>query len=235
MSVKINGPHQGHRKRLKTRFLKSGLQGFEDHNIMELLLFYALPYKDTNELAHNIIDRFGSIEKAFDADFDQLCQIDGVGENVATLIKLVPEISKFYLGLKKQVRKQYTTIPEIAEFLMDQYVFDDKEVFSILCMDNSGGILEYKKLSSGTSNLTEVNLIKAVEVAVISNAACVIIAHNHPGGSLVASSDDIITTRRLVDAFNAINVRVLDHIIVTKDSYMSMINSKQYGSLFNKK
>jgi len=138
MSVKITGPHQGHRKRLKSRFLNSGLKGFEDHNVMELLLFYALPYKDTNELAHNIINRFGSIEKAFDAEFAELCEVEGVGENVATLIKLVPEISKFYLNLKKQDRKEFNSVEKIAEFLQEQYIFDDKEAFSVMCLDNSG-------------------------------------------------------------------------------------------------
>ena len=234
MSVKITGTHQGHRKRLKSRFLNSGLQGFEDHNVMELLLFYALPYKDTNELAHNIINHFGSIEKVFDADFDQLCEVEGVGENAATLIKLVPEISKFYLQLKNQDRKEFRTVEDIAEFLQEKYLFDDKESFSVMCLDNSGGFLGFEKMQAGTANLTEVSVIKAIEIAVRHNAACVVISHNHPGGTLKASSEDILTTRRLLDAFNAVRIKVMDHIIVTKNGFLSLVNTKQYGSLFNK-
>ncbi len=233
MSVKITGPHQGHRKRLKSRFLSSGLKDFEDHNIMELLLFYALPYKDTNELAHRIINHFGSIEKAFDAEFDKLCEVEGVGENIATLIKLVPEISKFYLKLKKQDRSRFNNIEEIAEFLQEQYVFDDREAFSILCLDGSGGFLGFEKMSAGTANLTEVSIVKAIEIAVRNNSACVVISHNHPGGTLNPSSEDIITTRRLLDAFKAVHIEVKDHVIVTKNSFLSLINTNQYGSLFD--
>ncbi|MBQ2704365.1 MAG: RadC family protein [Clostridia bacterium] len=234
MSVKITGTHQGHRKRLKSRFLNSGLKDFEDHNIMELLLFYAVPYKDTNELAHRIIDRFGSIEKAFDADFEKLCEVEGVGENIATLIKLVPEISKFYLNLKKQEPASFRTTEDIAAFLQEQYLFDNRECFSILCLDNSGGFLGFEKMQTGTANMTEVSIIKAIEIAVRNNAACVVICHNHPGGTLEPSSEDIITTRRLLDAFKAVSIRVMDHMIVTKKSYLSLINTRQYGSLFGK-
>ena len=232
MSVKITGPHQGHRKRLKARFLKSGLKGFEDHNVMELLLFYALPYKDTNELAHNIINRFGSIEKAFDAEYDKLCEIDGVGENVATLIKLVPEISKYYLKLKQEDRTSMNTVADIAAFLQEQYFFDEREAFSILCLDTAGGFIAYEKLQSGTPNMTDVNIVRAVEIAVRNNAACVVFSHNHPGGTLHASPEDIITTRRLVDAFKTIRIPVKDHIVVTKHDFLSLANKKQYSSMF---
>ena len=232
MSVKITGPHQGHRKRLKSRFLKSGLKGFEDHNVMELLLFYALPYKDTNELAHNIIKHFGSVEKAFDADFEKLCEVEGVGENTATLIKLIPEISKYYLGLKKKTRKSYNNVEDIGEFLIEQYMFDDREAFSLLCLDSSGGFLGFEKMQSGTANLTEVSIVKAIEIAMRNNASCVVVAHNHPGGVLEPSPEDILTTRRLCDAFSTVHINIMDHIIVTRNDYVSLINTKKYRSMF---
>ena len=232
MSVKITSSHEGHRKRLKSRFLKSGLDGFEDHNVLELLLFYAIPYKDTNELAHKIINHFGTMERVFDADIKELCQIDGVGENVATLIKLVPQISQYYLRLKQQKRERFKTVDEIAEFLRDQYVFDDREAFSILCLDSQCGFLGYEKMQAGTANLSEVSIVKAIEIAFRYNATCVVIAHNHPSGGLKPSDNDITTTRRICDAFSAVHIDVKDHIIVTKTDYTSMINSKQYESMF---
>ena len=235
MSVKIQSTHEGHRKRLKSRFLKSGLTDFEDHNVLELLLFYAVPYKDTNELAHRLLSHFGSMERVFEADFDELCKVDGVGENIATLIKLVPDISKYYLDLKFQERDSFKSVEDIAEFLQHKYLFDTREVFSLLCLDSNGGYLGFEKMSSGTANITEVSIIKAIEAAVRNHASCVVLAHNHPGGTLTPSTDDIATTRRLCDAFSTVNIQVKDHIIVTKDSFLSLINSKQYNSLFPKK
>ena len=96
MSKQINGIHSGHRSRLRQRFLKQGIEGFEPHNILEILLFYGIPYRDTNDIAHKLIDKFGSLEGVFDADIKELTKIDGIGENSATLIKLVPQISKYY-------------------------------------------------------------------------------------------------------------------------------------------
>lgn len=232
MSVKITGPHGGHRKRLKSRFLKSGLRDFEDHNVLELLLFYAVPYKDTNELAHKIINHFGSIERAFEADFDELCTIDGVGENIATLLKLVPEISKYYLDLKHERRDKYTSVKEIATFLQHKYALEDREIFSILCLDSQGGYLGFEMMQSGTTNMTEVSVVKAIEAAIRHKASCVVIAHNHPGGGLNPSGDDILTTRRLCDAFGTVGIEVKDHIIVTNNGFVSLANEKSYSSLF---
>ena len=236
MSVKIQSTHEGHRKRLKSRFLKSGLTDFEDHNVLELLLFYAVPYKDTNELSHRILSHFGSMERVFEADFDELCKVDGVGENIATLIKLVPDISKYYLDLKHHERDSFHSVEEIAEFLQHKYLFDTNEVFSLICLDSKGGYLGFEKMFVGTANITEVSIIKAIEAAIRNHASCVVLAHNHPSGTLTPSTDDIATTRRLCDAFGLVNISVMDHIIITKDSFLSLINTRQYNSLFpNKK
>ena len=232
MSVKISGHHEGHRKRLKGRFLKSGLKDFEDHNVLELLLFYAVPYKDTNELAHKLIDRFGSIERVFESDFDELCKVEGVGENIATLIKLVPQISKYYFDLKHQGRDRFDGLQDLAQFLQHKYAFEDREVFSVLCLDSQGGFVGFEMLQAGTTNLTEVSIVKAVQIALRYNASCVVVAHNHPGGGLEPSVEDISTTRRLSDAFAAVSVKMIDHIIVTYDGFTSMANEKHFASIF---
>ncbi len=232
MSVKITSPHQGHRKRLKARFLKSGLKDFEDHNVLELLLFYALPYKDTNELAHRLISRFGTVERVFDADIEDLCEVEGVGENVATLIKLVPAISNYYLQFKHRKREKLDNVRDIADFLQERYALDDKEIFSILCLDNQGGFIAFEKMEAGTANMTEVSIVKAIQLVLKNNASCIVIAHNHPGGVLIPSIEDIATTRRLCEAISAIGARVMDHIIVSKDGYLSMINEKHYKPMF---
>ncbi len=233
MPAKISETNQGHRHRLRKRFLEQGLEGFEDHNILELLLFYAIPIRDTNKLAHDIMNHFGNdIEKVFDADYEEICKVDGVGENVATLIKLMPSISKFYLNLKQKPKAVFTNIEDVADFIKSQYLFDKVETFALLSLDSTGRFLGFDKMSSGTSNITEVNIIKVIENAIKNNASCVIIAHNHPSGNLTPSVSDVSATRRLCDAFETINIHVMDHVIVSQDGYTSMANSSQYSSLF---
>lgn len=232
MANKKDDTYTGHRARLKQRFLTQGIEGFEPHNILELLLFYGIPYRDTNGIAHDLIDTFGSIENVFDADIEQLCKVDGVGENSATLIKLVPEISKYYLQLKYKDRKKFESTDEIAEFLKKHYLFEEHEVFSIMCLDSAGKLIEFKKLTDGGADHTGVNIVKAVELVIKKNAVCVIVAHNHPGGHLKPSVADLNTTNRLREAFDMINVRLLDHIILTPNGYFSMANDSAYSGIF---
>ena len=124
--------HEGHRQRLRDRFLKEGLDGFAPHNVLELLLFYAVPQRDTNELAHRLLTRFGSLSGVLDADFDELCQVEGVGANVATLLKLVPGLARRYLDDYDENGVVLTTIEEVGTFLRPKFIGRNNEMIFLL-------------------------------------------------------------------------------------------------------
>ncbi len=227
------GIHDGHRDRLKDRYLANGLDSFEPHNVLELLLFYGLPYKDTNDLAHELINRFGSLDKVFEASVDDLCSVNGVGKNVATLIKLIPDLSRYYDMLKNKPRSKFSNPDEIASFVMSRYKYMSEEVFSLLCLDSDNKFLAMTEISRGTVNATEISTRRAVDAALKAKASAVVMVHNHPSGNPTPSVNDLATTRALKDAFSLINVRLIDHIIVTDSEHCSMRAMKQFKSIFD--
>ena len=107
--------HEGHRQRLKNRFLTEGLDSFETHNILELLLFYSIPQRDTNGIAHKLLDTFGSLKGVFEADFEELIKIDGIKENTATLLKLIPEVARAYFHEEMDEQKIFDTAEKIGK------------------------------------------------------------------------------------------------------------------------
>lgn len=214
--------HDGHRDRLKQRFLTEGIDGFEPHNILELILFYGIPYRDTNDTAHDLMSTFGSLEGVFNADLDDLMKIKGVGKNTASLIKLIPQLSKYYLQLKISDKQRFNSFDELIEFLRTKYLFADREIFSAVCLDGNGKLLSFDQIAEGSPTHIDLNLAKVVELVLKKNAACVIIAHNHPAGTLEPSVADLNATSQISDAFKIIGVPLIDHIILTQTDYFSM-------------
>ncbi len=214
--------HKNHRSRVKNRFLSHGLDSFEQHLVMEMLLFFSIPQGDTNELAHKLINTFGSFDKVLDASYEDLCAVDGVGSHTATLIKMIPAVSKYYDEIKLQPKLKLSGAKEVAEFVQARCKHKTEEVFSLISLDSNLKFLKFDEISTGTVSFTEVSTRKAVDAALKSNASCAIIAHNHPSGSLKPSIDDMLTTRAMREALKLIGVKLVDHIIVTNDGYVSI-------------
>ena len=122
--------HEGHRQRLKERFLREGLDHFEPHTVLELLLFYAVPQRDTNELAHRLIARFGSLDAVFDAAFDELCAVEGIGRNTATLLKLVPDLTRRYLDSADHEQVLLTSVQAIGDFCVQNFWDEQRKWYS---------------------------------------------------------------------------------------------------------
>lgn len=218
--------HKGHRKRVKARFLKEGLDGFEDHQALELLLFYCYPMKDTNEIAHKMINAFGSLSALFDAhplDIKDKC---GCTENVAVLISLIPELAKRYTQLKWADRPLLDSSKKVGSFALSLYLNDPNECFFIICLDNQRHLIKAVKISEGTIDEAPVYPRKIVEECVRYKAASVVLSHNHPSGSLAASRSDIEATKKIKSALDTIEVDVLDHIIVASGKYLSFAEKK---------
>ena len=218
------GVHDGHRARLTARFLEEGLDGFEQHNILELLLFYSVPRRDTNELAHALLDAFGSLSGVLDAPVSELETVPGVGARTAALLHLMPQLARAYLA--DGARDVCLDSTEKAgRYLLPRFVGRNEETVFLVCVDGKCRAISTSLLFRGSINAAEVNLRSIVVTALRHNAAGVILAHNHPGGVALPSPEDLSTTARIRDALEPVGVRLMDHIIVADNDFVSLADS----------
>jgi len=219
------GIHDGHRKRMKNRFFEHGLESFDDHNVLEILLFYALPRVDTNEIAHALMTRFGSLAAVFDAPADELEKVPGVGENAALLIKLIPQIARRYMISRGSFDDILDSTQKAGEYLIPRFYAERDEVVYMVCLDAKCKVLNCQLLFRGGVNSASVSVRKIVENALLYNATSVIIAHNHTSGIALPSKEDEITTRQIEAALAAVEITLADHIIVADDDYVSLADN----------
>lgn len=217
--------HDGHRQRLKDLFRKEGLDNFYDYQALELLLYYCIPRKDTNPIAHALIDHFGSLSQVLEATVEELTQVAGVGENTATFLHLVTEIGRYYLVNRAEQVKILATIEDCARYLIPRFYGRRNETVFLLCLDAKCKVLCCRELGEGIVNSTHISVRKIMETALAVNASSVVLAHNHPSGIAIPSGDDIQTTRRIAAALSAVDIHLADHIVVADDDYVSMVQS----------
>lgn len=217
--------HEGHRKRMKERFIKSGLDDFAPHNILELLLFYSIPRGDTNPVAHRLIDTFGSLSGVFDATPEELAKVDGVGENSAILISMIPQIARKYLEDKADTANIVGGCSDIGAFLLPKFVGRTNEALMMVSIDNKNKIISCSVVAEGTVDSAKVSRRKIMEEAIKVKATRVILAHNHPCGVAVPSSEDVVMTKEIGRLFAQVGIELVDHIIVANDDYVSMAAS----------
>ena len=218
------GLHDGHRQRLIQRFLEEDLDNFEPHNVLELLLFYAIPRKDTNELAHVLMDTFGSLKGVFDAPYEELIKVTGIGPNTAALLKLVPSLTRTYYSSDAR-SVILDTSEKSGEYFLPYYIGQTEEVVRLACLDAGGKVISNQILHRGSANAAEVNIRKIVNIALRNNAMGVILAHNHPGGLPLPSEEDVATTKSIREALIPMGILLMDHIIVAGQDYVSMARS----------
>lgn len=218
------GLHDGHRKRLIDRAIREGLDDFSHHNVIELLLFYGIPRKDTNEIAHVLLDTFGSISGIFDAPIAELAKITGMGEYSASLLKLMPQIFRVYMTDKNRDICLDST-KKAGEYLLSRYIGRTEEAVYMVCIDSKCRVLGTTLIHHGSVNAAEVNIRTIVSTALKFNAVGVIISHNHPGGVALPSKEDLITTQRIKSVLEPVNVALIDHIIVADNDFVSLADS----------
>ena len=217
--------HEGHRQRLKKRFLEEGLDRFTDIQVLELLLFYCIPRKDTNPIAHALLDHFGSLSQVLEAPVEELQKVEGVGENAAVFLHLTTEVSRFYLVDRSTRVTMLQTIDDCARYLMPFFFGRRNETVFLLCLDAKCKVLCCREVGEGSINSAGISVRRIVETALGVGATTVVLAHNHPSGVAVPSGDDIQTTRRLAAALSAVEISLADHIIVADDDCVSMVQS----------
>lgn len=211
----------GHRKRLREKFLQGGLGGFLDYEIVELLLTLGTPQKDCKQMAKEAITKFGGLRGTLDASFAELEQVEGIGPSNAFGIKLFQAISEKYAHEKIPKKIPLTSPQAVVNFLKEKIGREKKEHFVILSLDTRNNLIKINDISIGTLNASLVHPREVFGDAIKSNAASVIVAHNHPSGDPEPSEDDLTITKRLIAAGKIIGIEIIDHIIVTKTSHFS--------------
>lgn len=219
-----DNPHNGHRDRLRKKFLDNSFDGLETHEILELMLYYAIPRKDTNPIAHKLIDSFGSISAVFDAPIDKLKE-QGVSENCAIYLKLIPQICRMYMEDKHNNSDKIIDIDNIGENLKYKFVGRDYEAVVLLLLDSKHKEVFCGVVNKGSVSACEVYVRKVIELAVQYNAKFAVLSHNHPSGLALPSNADILTTKKVYQALRLIDVVLIDHIIVADDDYVSLKES----------
>lgn len=217
--------HDGHRQRLKERFLDQGLDGFTDIQVLELLLFYAIPRRDTNPIAHELLRKFGSVRQVLEAPIQRLTEVDYVTENAAVLLKLAPAMLRYYQVDKVREEMPLVTIQACGDYLKHFFLGRKNETVFLLCLDAKCKVLACREVGEGSVNSANVPIRRVVEIALSEGASTVVLAHNHPSGIAIPSGEDIATTRRLYAALSTVDVVLADHIVVADDDYVSMVQS----------
>ena len=220
--------HTGHRQRLKDRFLRDGLDNFEEHQVLELLLFYGIPQRDTNPIAHELIRRFGSLPGVLEARPEELAQVPYVGDNVSTLFRLITEVGRYYQVSCAMREKILATIDDCGKYLVPFFYGRQHETVFLLCLDAKCKVLACEKVGQGGVNSAGVSVRQIVETALKNNASAVILAHNHPSGLALPSGEDVATTRRIAAALDAVEIVLTDHIVVADNDWVSLAQSGLY-------
>ena len=218
--------HSGHRERLKKKFIKYGADSLETHELLELLLFYGIPRKDTNELAHVLINTFGSLPQVFDATINRLLKINGIGESTAVLIRLVSKLSRVYAEKNYETNNKRLKKEQIEKIILNKFIGRIKEHVVLALFDAKRNLMFCDVISQGSFGSTGVHTRDIIELALKFNATKAIIAHNHPSGIALPSREDIETTVELKNALKLIEVKLVDHIIVADNDYVSIADSE---------
>ncbi len=217
--------HADHRQRVRERFQKSGLDDFSEVQVLEMLLFYSISRKDTNPIAHALLERFGSLSQVLEAPVEELVRVEGVGENSAVFLSLVTQVGRYYLVNRAQQNSVLSTIEKCGEYLVPYFYGRRNETVFLLCLDAKCKVLCCRMLGEGSVNSAGVPIRRIVETALSVNATTVILAHNHPSGLALPSAEDVQTTRRVAAALNTVDIHLADHIVVADDDYVSMVQS----------
>lgn len=213
--------HEGHREKMKARFLETGYSGFSEHQIIEMMLFYVYAQTDTNEIAHRLINHYGSLAGIFDASYDDLIENGKLPPRAAFLFKMIPELIPIYHDSRSHL-KVYSNMESLKRLFEPYFVGIDHEEFRVACFDAALRLNCCLTVTQGSPTGSAVDMRKLAEAAIRANAVCIAIAHNHPNGSPMPSIEDIRATKLINEAMSNIDIKLLDHIIIGKNETISM-------------
>lgn len=214
--------HKGHRERMRKRCLKYGVENLEDHEILEILLYYCIPLRDTNELAHLLLNEASSWQHIIDCHPADISRRYGLSDNTGLFFSLIGELNKRYNKEKWKERMLIDSSDIAGKYIVSLLQHENIECFYVICLDSQSRLINSILLSRGTVNETSVSLRMVTEIVLRYNSVSVILAHNHPGGNCLPSNEDIETTRKIQVVLDMINIDLVDHIIVAGKRYFSL-------------
>lgn len=224
----------GHRQRLKTRYLKEGnFDAFATHEVLELLLFYVIPQKDTKPIAKALLEHFdGSLERVFSAPIDELKKVKGIKDEAGLFLTLFNSLERFRKLNSEKLPDRLNSSEKVIEYLKPHYYGKTTETSMLLCLDRQCRVIGCHMIQEGTINYTALNPRKIMDIVLRCNAPCVILSHNHPVGGPTPSQNDIESTRTIIRMLSQIEVKVIDHVIISPNGECSMADTARYAMMF---
>ena len=223
--------HSGHRQRVRKKFIENGFDVFEPHEALEMFLFYAIPRKDTNPLAHRLLDRYLNIGGVCDAPIDELMNEFGLSESAAAYIKMLPEMSRLY-NESKMSDDNIIDYENLGKLFQTKFIGRTSEAVALMLGDAKGKMIYFNIISKGSLNSSDMPIRKIVDLSLRHNAKTAFLAHNHPSGTALPSNSDLLTTRTLRETLLSVGVDLIDHFIITDDDYVSLRESGLAGNIF---
>ena len=217
--------HENHRARLKSRFRDHGLDSFTDIQVLEMLLFYVIPRKDTNPIAHRLLERFQTFSQVLDAPLEELEKVEGIGKEAALFLKMIPASARYYMVDNAKREVILDTFYKCGKYLENFFIGSRVEKVYLLCLDAKCKALCCVEICEGSVNSAGISVRKVVEKALAAKATSVILAHNHPSGIALPSAEDLQTTKRIAEGLRAVEIPLMDHIIVADGDHVSMASS----------
>ena len=221
--------HEGHRERLTKRFAQQGFEGFEDHELLEFLLFYALPRVDTNPIAHRLIERFGSLAGVLEADAKDLTQVSGMGPKAAAFLAMFPEAFRAYERSKLGPKPLIRSVKDACAYARSLLFGKPVEQIYVIWLNTQNRVIHCERLSEGSVSESPVYVSRVAAAALRHNAVKGILAHNHPGGSVKPSPADIRATQDILRALSVLGIELVDHIIVSDNDSFSFQADSMLG------
>ena len=232
---KPKNPHEGHRERMREEFLSGDInENTPHHRILELLLFYCVPRVDTNELAHELLDKYGTMPGVLDAPIDELCKFRYMSRNGATLLKLIMPIARVYTASKQSSALDFCSLEDIGNFFASRFAGVTHECVAALFLNSAYGYIDFNFISEGSMDSVGISIKDLLKRTLEKNAAAIAIVHNHPSGIALPSASDRFITETISETLRHVGITFVDHVIISGSDYVSMAQSSEYTHLFTK-
>lgn len=227
--------HEGHRQRVRDEFLINGFnENTPKHKILEMILFYCIKQKDTNELAHRMLQRYKTLTGVLNAPVKELVEFPGITENTAVYLKLILPVARICAAENQKKVSDFNSLDAAGKYISEKFLGIQEEKTAILLLDGVGRKLDFRFISDGDVSAVGISVRKIVQACIETGAVAVILAHNHPSGIALPSEQDLAVTEMLFNALKGVDIHLIDHIIVVRDDFVSLAQSVKYAEIFNK-
>ena len=214
--------HQGHCQRMRERVQNYGLDSLADHEVLEYILYTTNAQRDTNDIAYNLLERFGDFASVLEASEEELCTVEGVGPASARLLHMLPQVSRFYGRSRLDEKRCYKTTEQLGSYLTAKFAWTDHERALLVSLSPRHHIKAAVWLREGTSDRVSLDVKDVVSAAIKGGTDMVVLAHNHPNGVALPSMEDMEATGSIARALGLVNIHLLDHFILTDKECLSM-------------